>query len=423
MIGIVWLNKPLICIKNRVGGKMKILLVNKFHYLKGGSEKYYFTLAEAFKKMGHQVIFFAMQDEKNYPCETEKYFVSNVGKNGGLKSKLKLIKNMNYSKEAYKRMMMLLEKEKPDVAILNLVHKQITLSIIPALKKFNVKIIWTMHDLITVCPSYTMLDGQNKICEKCLKGNFSNCLKNKCIHGSTIMSYLSMKEAKYIRKHNYYNDVDLYICPSLFYKNKLLEGKFTNSKIIYLPNPLPIDTKYEFNSEVKDYILYFGRLSKEKGVDILIKAMKNIDYHLYVLGTGPIEQELKDLVKKEHLEKKVSLLGFKQGEELDKYIKNAKAVALPSIWYENGPYSAMEAMALGKPLIVSNYGGLPELVENGKNGFVFNNINELVNLINKIINFDSNSYDLMCKDSILRAKEKFNAENYVNKLLTLVEEI
>ena len=168
---------------------MKILLVNKFHYLKGGSEKYYFTIADTLKAMGHDVVYFAMHDEKNIPCKQDKYFVSSVGVNSNFKGKIKMALNMNYSKESYKKMNDLLDNEKPDVAILNLVHKQITLSIIPALKKHNVKIIWTMHDLITVCPSYTMIDGNGNICEKCLHGDFKQCYKNNCAHGSKLMSY------------------------------------------------------------------------------------------------------------------------------------------------------------------------------------------------------------------------------------------
>ena len=146
---------------------MKVLLVNKFHYKKGGSETYYFTLADSLKKAGHEVIFFAMKDEKNIPCDQEKYFVSNASKAGGIKSKLNMVLHIAYSKEAYKKMTELLNDENPDLVILNLVHKQITCSIIDAIKNYNpnIKIIWTMHDLITVCPSYTMLDGKGNICE------------------------------------------------------------------------------------------------------------------------------------------------------------------------------------------------------------------------------------------------------------------
>lgn len=404
---------------------MKILLVNKFHYMKGGSERYYFTLADALKAKGHDVIFFAMKDDKNVACDQEKYFVDNASVNGGIRSKLNMILHISYSKEAYKKMSLLLREEKPDLVILNLVHKQITCSIIEAIKDYDetLPIYWTMHDLIAVCPSYTMLDGKGNICEKCLYGDFSHCKKNKCIKGSSLMSYLSTYEANQIKKKDWYNKVDLFICPSNFYKNKLLESGFTKSPIIYLPNPLPLNTEYRLQDKIDEYILFFGRLSKEKGVETLIKSMKYTKEKrkLIVLGTGPIENELKELVIKEQLEDQVQLLGFKTGNELKEYVSKAKVVVLPSEWYENGPYSAMEAMSKGKPLIVSNLGGLPELVEDKVNGFIFeaNNINDLALKIDCLYSLNETEYNSLCENSLIKAKNTFNCMNYVEKLLDI----
>ncbi len=399
---------------------MKVLLVNKFHYMKGGSERYYFSLADALRKNGHEVHFFAMQDEKNYPCDDSKYFVSNVSVNGGLTNKIKYILNMDYSKEAYYKMDELLNNINIDVAILNLVHKQITLSIIDALKKHNVKIIWTMHDLITVCPSYTMLDGKQRICEKCLDGNFKHCLENKCIKNSTLMSYLSMREAKYIKKMKFYYNVDCYICPSEFYREKLIEGKFTNSPIVYLPNLLPEEAEYSLNLDNDNYILYFGRLSKEKGVETLINVIGQTKYKLYIVGTGPIADDLKNIVKEKELTN-IEFKGFKQGKELTDFVKRSKIVILPSEWYENGPYSAMEAMALGKPLIVSDKGGLPELID--ENGYIYKNVDELKSSVDKVMNLNQNEYQQLCEKSLMIAKNKFNPDKYIDKLMKLIEEI
>lgn len=397
---------------------MTILLVNKFHYLKGGSEKYYFTLADAFSKMGHKVIFFSMKDEKNNPCDQEKYFVDNASVNGGLKSKLNMVLHIAYSKEAYKKMMLLLKDTNPDLVILNLVHKQITCSIIDAIKTFNsnIPIVWTMHDLICACPAYTMINGEGNICEKCLNGNFNNCRKNNCIHGSKLMSYLSTYEAKQIKRRGWYNKVDLYVCPSEFYKEKLTEAHFTKSPIICLRNPLPFDTTYEVNDHDEGYLLYFGRLTKEKGILSLLEMMKQVNYKLVILGTGPQESDLKKYVSDNCL-KNVDFKGFIKGKELQTYIKNARCVLLPSQWYENGPYSAMEAMALGKPLIVSSYGGLPELVEDGKNGFVFYTADELLGKINQIIALNRKDYFAFCKNSMEKAKSLFSPVEYVNDLL------
>ncbi len=399
---------------------MKILLVNKFHYMKGGSERYYFTLADALKKAGHEVVFFAMEDEKNLPCEQEKYFVSNASVKGGIKSKINMVMHMAYSKEAYKKMNALLDAEKPDLAILNLVHKQITCSIIDALKEHNVKIFWTMHDLIAICPSYTMLDGKGNICEKCIGGNFKNCKKNKCIHGSKFMSILSAYEAKQIKKRGWYDKVDLFICPSEFYAEKLRGAKFTKSPIVVLRNPLGADTQYELNDSDNGYLLYFGRLSKEKGVKTLIDASVSAGKKLVILGTGPVEEELKNYVKDSGIND-VEFKGFRQGGELTEFIKGARCVVLPSEWYENGPYSAMEAMALGKPLIVSDKGGLPELVEHGVGGMIYSTKEELVACINDMFSMSREDYSDMCKKSLDKAKALFNPEAYANKIIELYE--
>ena len=393
---------------------MKVLLVNKFHYRKGGSETYYFTLAEALKARGHEVIFFAMQDEKNLSCEQEGYFVSNASVNGGMKSKLNMLLHMTYSKEAYTKMKALLKAERPDLVILNLVHKQITLSIIDAIKEHDPKlpIFWTMHDLIAVCPSYSMRDGSGNICEKCLGGDFSHCVKNKCIKGNTLMSVLSKHEAEYIRKRKWYDQVDLFICPSEFYRKKLTEGNFTKSPIVTMRNPLPLDTAFERNETNEGYILYFGRLSPEKGVKTLIEAAKKCDCRLVILGTGPQEQELKEFAKDAP---NIEFKGFQTGKTLKNYVKNSKCVVLPSEWYENGPYSAMEAMALGKPLIVSNYGGLPELVEDGVNGYIYEKTADaLAECIEKMQKLDLGTYQKMANASLEKAKAMFDAEKYVD---------
>ena len=399
---------------------MKYLLVNKFHYLKGGSERFYFNLTDILKRNGNEVVHFAMQDEKNLPDKNEEYFVENVSKNGGFANKIKFIKNLNYSKEAYKKIKELIKKEKPDVAILNLVHKQISLSIIDALKEYDVKILWVVHDLIMICPSYTMLDGNGKICEKCIKGDFANCVKNKCIDGSTLKSLLSYREAKFIKKYKFYDYVDTFICPSNFYKRKLEESKFTKANIVYMPNPLPYDTNFCLNENPDNYVLYFGRLSKEKGVDDLIKACASKKMKLYIVGTGPYEDYLKNLVSELNCQNQIKFFGYKTGEELKNIIFNSKVVVLPSKWYENGPFSAIEAMAMGKPLIVSNLGGLPELIADEENGYVYSDLNELQEDLSKLFSLDKSSYLNKCKKSLEIAKYKYNPKEYYQNLIKLI---
>lgn len=396
---------------------MKVLLVNKFHYRKGGSETYYFTLAEALKHRGHEVVFFAMQDpQKNLPCDQAQYFVSNASVNGGIRSKLNMILHLTYSKEAYRKMQQLLHAEKPDLVILNLVHKQITLSILDAIREYDARlpVFWTMHDLISVCPSYSMRDGSGNICEKCLGGEYFHCVKNKCIKGSRLMSVLSAYEAEYIRRRKWYDQVDLFICPSEFYRKKLTEAAFTKRPIITMRNPLPLDTVYKTAGSDEGYVLYFGRLSSEKGVKTLIMAAKQCGCRLVILGTGPQEEELKACAGNDS---NIEFKGFQTGNTLKNFVKNSRCVILPSEWYENGPYSAMEAMAMGKPLIVSGNGGLPELVEDGVNGYIYRQgSEELADCIRRMMQLPEEDYRTMSQKSLEKAKNMFDVDSYVESI-------
>lgn len=407
---------------------MKILLVNKFHYMKGGSEKYYFTLAELLEKKGHEVIFFALKSKKNYECDQQKYFIENSDYNGktSLIKKINMIKNMNYSKEAYKNMTKLLSEEKPDLVILNLIHRQITCSIIDAIKDYNNKIpvFWIMHDLITVCPRATMLNGKYEICDKCLNGNYFHCVKNKCIKNSKLKSFLAYREANYIIKEKLYDKVDLFISPSQCHTEILKKSKFTQKPIVHLKNFLSPNYNYSLEEDNEGYALFFGRLAKDKGVYTLIEAFRNIKQKLLIVGSGEEEEGLKKIIKEKNIDN-IDMLGFKNGEELEKLISKAKVIVLTSEWYENCPYSIMESMAKGKPIIVSNIGGLSELVSDGENGFLVEprNSDSIIKAINKVYELDDEEYKKMCILSLERAKELFNSDKYYEKIMNLYKSI
>lgn len=407
---------------------MKILLVNKYHYVKGGSETYYFGLAKLLESRGHEVIYFAMADENNYECEQEKYFVSNVDFNGNI-SKIQKIKagfRVLYSFEAKKRISALIEQEHPDIVHINLVHRHLTLSIVRAIKKYNIPIVFTVHDLNCVCPNHEMLCN-GSVCELCLHGKYMNCIKNKCVKGSTAKSALAAIEAMNYKRMKIYDDIDLYITPSAFYKKKLEESGIIHSEIIHMKNFLPTDTAYSSDNPDNGYLLYFGRISEEKGVLTLVKAVEKIKSNipLYILGTGPVEDEIKAYIHEKKLGEKIKMLGFKSGNELKKYVAEAKCIILPSEWYENGPYAIMEAMSQGKPVIVSEYGGLPEIVTDGKTGFICKpfDSDDLKNCIEKICALSSDEYRQMGINAVEAAKSDFNPEKYAEKLIEIYKKL
>ncbi len=395
---------------------MKVLLINKFHYLKGGSERYYFSLADAFVEAGDEVCYFAMQSEKNLPCETAEFFVSEKKKDGALKDKIKFILSIKYSKEAYKKLTLLLKKEKPDLVILNLVHKQLSLSVVKAIKDYdkNLPIFWTMHDYITVCPAYTLLNGKGENCKDCVTKGLNSVTKNKCIDNSFIKSYMAKSEAKYILKKGYYNLVDLYICPSKFTKDLLLEGNFTTSKIISLTNPLPIKTKIEYNKSDGDYLLYFGRLIGYKGVDRILAVAKAKGVQIIIAGDGPDREKLESFALETGVN--ATFVGHKTSEELTALIDGAKAVCVPSVWQENCPYSVLESFARSTPVIASNLGGLKELIKDGVNGFLYSTQEEFESAVDKLYGLNGEDYKNLCMGAGEFAKRECDAKEYINKL-------
>lgn len=379
---------------------MKILMVNKFFYIKGGSETYYFALRNLLQELGHTVIDFSMTDEKNFPSPYSDYFVNHVEYNGqlSLKEKGQAAIKLIYSFEAKRKLEQLIQKEKPDLAHLHIFQHQISLSILDVLKAYNIPVVYTAHDLQMLCPNYQML-SHGQICEQCKGGYYMSCLKKRCIKDSTVKSALGVIEA-YINKISHrYDIIDLIITPSEFYKKKFEEFGIDPDRVMHIPNFLERE-RHEVNllEGEPPYYLYLGRLSHEKGIHTLISAAAELGIRLKIVGGGPLSEQLKELLQKERRHN-IELLGFRSGQELIDLVGNAKAVVLPSEWYENGPYSAIEALQLGRPLIGADIGGIPELIHD--NGFLFPSGDKdgLKDAISRMESLDSVAYEKMVQAS------------------------
>lgn len=407
---------------------MKILLVNKFHYIKGGSETYYLGLGRLLEEKGHEVIYFSMKDERNIPCRQELYFTSHMEFNGTLSKAQMLHTGLKilYSREAKKKMTALIQREMPDIVHLNLFQRQLTHSIIDAVKKFHIPIVYTAHDLNCICPNYMMLTHGN-ICEACKSGHYGACFKNQCVKDSGVKSFLSAAEAYIYKWKKTYRKIDLFITPSAFYKHKIEEARITASPVVHMKNFLPSGSIYRAEPENDSYFLYFGRLSKEKGIMTLLKAYQDsgLDHPLYIAGSGDLEDGIREYIRSNHLEERVRLLGFQTGEALQHIVQRAKCIVLPSEWYENGPYTVMEAMAQGKPVIVSSNGGLPEIVENGVTGYIAKpkDCASLAECMQRMAGLSKEDYRSMGEKAVQNAKRDFDADQYLKKLLQYYEQV
>lgn len=401
---------------------MKILMVNKFHYLKGGSEKYYFDLANLLEENGHEIAFFSMQNEKNIKTGKKEYFVEEIDLNSNNKFKaLEVI----YSKKNKKKMEEALDDFKPDIVHLNNFQRQLSASIINPIKKRKIPIVYTAHDIEAVCPNKIMLDTNNVICEKCINGNYFNCINKKCIKESRLKSILGAVEAWYYRLSKIYTKkINCIITPSEFYKNKLMQDGIKKEKIQTIHNF--IDTEeYNLNVEDEGYGLYFGRISEEKGIFNLLKALQEIDTKkFYIVGDGPQKEKIEELIKKYEMKDRIILPGYLSSDQIKENIRKCRFVVLPSICRENCPYSIMETMAIGKPVICSEIGGIPELVKDGKTGFLFNhnNIDELKEKMNVLYNDRELAHD-MGNNAKKIANEIYTKEYYYNEIIKIYERL
>ena len=394
---------------------MKVLIVNKFHYLKGGSEKYYFDLANLLKEHGHEVALFSMENEKNLKTDFKEYFVKNSDMNS--KNPLKGL-DVIYSKKNKKIMEKALDDFKPDVVHLNNFQRQLSSSIIEPIKKRKIPIVFTAHDLQAICPAIVMLNNDKNVCDKCMKGKYTNCIKDKCIKNSKLKSVLGAIESTYYRnKKIYSHQINIIVTPSIFYKTKLQEDGIDPHKILAMHNFIDIND-YDVKTEDDGYALYYGRIIKEKGILNLLKAFKNLSSNkkLYIAGEGPDLNEVKQYIIQNSMSDKVKLLGFLEKKQIIEYVRKASFIVVPSVWYENCPYSILETMAIGKPIIGSNIGGIPELIIDGQTGYIYSTLEELENNMNKLFN-DKQLAKELGQNAKIKAKEEFSKNNYYENIM------
>ncbi|WP_455542991.1 glycosyltransferase family 4 protein [Intestinibacter sp.] len=393
---------------------MKILMVNKFLYPKGGAETYFLKIGKYLEEQGHELQYFGMFDKKNTVGNELGLYTSNMDFHGKSLNRLLYPFKIIYSFEAKKKITQIIKDMKPDIIHLNNINFQLTPSIIEAASDSGVPVVQTVHDYQMLCPNHLFFDINTKVpCEKCLDGSKLNCMKNNCIHNSKIKSIIGSIEAILYKNKNTYSKVKHYICPSVFMEEKL------NTQEIYKNKTTAIHNFIELSDEVKvtekeDYVLFFGRLSEEKGLEVFLDACKKLKHIKFIVaGMGPMEDMCKGIDN-------VEFVGFKTGQELNDLIKKALFSVYPSIWYENCPLSILESESLGTPVMASNFGGIPELVDDNKTGIILKEVteDELIKQTKKLYN-DKSLLKEMSKNCIEKRDDMISLEEYCDRLMKI----
>lgn len=355
-------------------------MVNKFLHPNGGSETYIFQLGEELQRRGHEVQYFGMEHEGSVVGNRIDCYTSDMDFHTGKLQKLLYPFKIIYSFEAKRKLGRVLQDMNPDVVHLNNINFQLTPSVIYAVRAYErkagrkVKVVYTAHDYQWVCPNHMMrIPATGRICFDCRGGYYGMCTKNRCIHNSRVKSLLGTIEAKYYMWRRTYGMVDVIICPSEFMKKQLDTSPLLEEKTVMMRNfveraadaETPGGMDVGTGAKQGDYVLYFGRFSEEKGIGTLLAACEALpDIPFVFAGSGPLEDRVSQA-------KNVENKGFVTGDALHRLIAGARFSVYPSEWYENCPFSVMESQIYGTPVLVSDLGGAPELVQAGRTGELF----------------------------------------------------
>lgn len=393
--------------------------MNTYHYRRGGSDVIFMEHDAIFRRMGWNTAVFAMHHPRNEPSRWSGFFVDELefGHRYSPWRKLMMSGKVIYSLEAQKRFTALLDGLRPDIVHAHCIYHHISPSVLPILKSRDIPVVMTAHDLKLACPAYKMLN-RHGICERCRDGNLLHVVANRCVWGSLPVSALVAVESAIHRVTGIYrNTLDRIVAPSRFFRDKLIEWGWPAEKLVYIPNFIRTE---EHSPEFTpgDYLLYCGRLAPEKGVATLIEAAKIADVTLKIAGTGPEEARLKAVAG---ACPRIEFLGYLAGEPLRQAIRQARAVVLPSEWYENAPMSVLEAYASGKPVIGARIGGIPEMVRANETGWLFEsgNAEELTGLLSLVASTPDDRIAEMGREGRDFAVSNFNEDLYTGRMLDM----
>ncbi len=403
---------------------MKILHVNKFFDLHGGAEIYMHRLMERQRAAGHEVHAFSTRSVGNVASADAKHFVTRREYGAKRKTGLDIASAAAFvwNREAKAAMESLLDEIRPDMVHLHNIYHHLSTSVLTPIRARRIPCVQTLHDYKLACPNYKMFT-EGAPCERCKGGKYLEAVKHHCLTSTfagNMLAALEMGLAK--GRQSYERTVRGFICPSHFMADKMVAWGEPASKMHVIPNPAE-DAEPDAMGD-GGYVLAVGRLSPEKGFDIAVRAAAATPgIELRIAGTGPQEADLKKLA--ERGSGKVSFAGFADKKALADLRRHARALLVPSVWYENAPLAVLEAMAQGLPVIASRIGGLPELVEDGVSGYLVtpNDAGELAVAISRLAALSPDAWRAMSAAARTRMRERHAWTSHLEALDELYRKV
>ncbi len=403
---------------------MKILFCNKYNYPFSGTEAYIFEAINLLRSRGHETALFSMADERGEPTSYDRYFVPHINFKQERRwfHKIGLAANAIYSWEARRRIRALVAEFHPDVAHVRNIYHHLSPSILWELKAQNVPVLYHINDFKVLCPSYNLV-SRGEACEACKNGRYWRALPERCYPRLGGSAFLAAEAYIHRWIGTYEKCVDRFLAPSQFVRDKFIEHGWNASRFEVLPHFQRLEPVARC-SEQNPALLYFGRLSREKGVDDLLHAMRRLpDLHLTIAGDGPERQPLQTLAAQMEL-RNVQFAGNLRGAELDQAIAESQFTVLPSHAYETFGKTILESYARGRAVIATDLGSRRELVHGGTTGLLYDvgNVDALV----KAIQFLSSRPELVQKMGVAGyelVRKKYSPEAHYESLVALYERV
>ncbi len=379
---------------------------------------------ELLTSRGWNIVPFAMEYEKNFETEYDDYFVEEIdfaSEYTPVEKVRKVVKSV-YSLEARKEIGRLIDDVRPNIVHAHNVYHHLTPAIFGAIKKKGVPSVMTVHDLKIGCPSKLML-ASDGVCERCKGGKTWNAVQQRCLKGSLPLSAVAALETTL---HNaigsYKKNVDLFILPSHFHTNKLVDWGLPADKTRYLPNAVDVSEMTPDYSAGERFV-FVGRLSEEKGLLTFVQAVADSGVAATIVGTGPQEDELRALVERTGAD--VEFAGYQTGDALFDIVRAARALVLPSECYENAPVVLLEAYGVGTPVLGSDLGGIPELIVPGETGLLATagSPASFAEQLTNMANLSDGELGDMGRAGRAFVEERFAREQYLEGLLDIYREL
>jgi glycosyltransferase involved in cell wall biosynthesis len=391
---------------------LRILLVHNYYEQPGGESGVFENLVRLLERVAQDVQVYSRDNS-----EIRKY-----------KRKDKALMGMGafFSLRTWREVKTLVRQQRPHVAMVQNVFPLISPSVYSALRSEGVPIIQLVYNYRFVCPD-AQLFSLGEICERCVLGNHWHAVARKCYRDSRA---LSAWYAAILKLHRitgtFARNNDLFIIPDNFLGTRLVKGGIPAEKIKKNVNPFFVED-YQPCYEPGEFILYVGRLVRQKGVFTLVRAMSYSSEKsppLYIVGDGESRGELETLVSTLKLQHRVKLLGPRWGKDVQSLMKSSRFLVIPSEWYDNLPLILCQAYAMGKPVIASAINGIPEYVENGVDGLLFEpgNAEQLASCIDRL-NTDTSMLSAMARNARRKAEEVLDYQGYWRTLEPLLEEL